>query len=155
LILPKTTNVSRSRSALKSLDRLQWGDHVCQFFHTANDLSEILVPYFKTGLERNEACVWVTSSPYPTAKVISDMRAAVSDFDHRVAAGQIQIVGHDEWYTRHGALNPTETIQDWLSRKETAIGSGYAGLRITGNTSFLDDIRGMFFSIMSGLSTRP
>ena len=31
-----------------------WGTHLCQFYHTKEDLIEILVPYFKAGLENNE-----------------------------------------------------------------------------------------------------
>jgi anti-sigma regulatory factor (Ser/Thr protein kinase) len=122
-----------------NLARLQWGDHVCHLFDQKEDLGQILVPYFKAGLERNEACLWVTSSPYATERAASDMRAAMPDFDRRTAAGQIQIIGYDEWYTKQGALSAAETIRNWVLRKDEALASGYAGLRITGNTSFLDE----------------
>jgi hypothetical protein len=121
-----------------SLDRLQWGDHVCHLFASALDLGEILVPYFKTGLERNEACLWVTSAPYGTDRAVSEMRSAVPDFDRRIEAEQIQIVGYDEWYTKQGALDAVDTIRGWKARKDEALTSGYEGLRIAGNTSFLD-----------------
>jgi len=42
------------------LDDVPWGTHLCQFYHTKEDLIEILVPYFKAGLENNEFCMWVT-----------------------------------------------------------------------------------------------
>jgi len=67
------------------------------------------------------------------------MRTAMADFDRLATAGQIQIVSHDEWYTKHGVLDSAETVQSWMSRKDEAIASGYAGLRISGNTSFLDE----------------
>ena len=131
--------MSRPATVQDSLARLQWGDHVCQLFDSAEDLGEVLVPYFRAGLERNEACLWVTSRPYGTDRAFGEMRAAVPDFDRRKAAGQIQIVGYDEWYTKQGALSAAETIRNWMSRKDEAVASGYAGLRITGNTSFLDE----------------
>jgi hypothetical protein len=112
---------------------------VCQFFRTAEDLSEVLIPYFKTGLERHEACVWVTSDPYGSERARSEMRAAMADFDRFANGDQIQIFGHDEWYTKHGTLNAAETIQGWLSRKDEAIAAGYAGLRVSGNASFVDE----------------
>ena len=34
--------------------------HVCQFYQTKDDLTDILVPYFKVGLENNEFCMWIT-----------------------------------------------------------------------------------------------
>lgn len=38
-----------------------WGTHFCLFYQTKEDLIDILVPYFKAGLENNEFCMWVTS----------------------------------------------------------------------------------------------
>ncbi len=40
-----------------------WGTHFCLFYQTKEDLIDILVPYFKAGLENNELCVWITSEP--------------------------------------------------------------------------------------------
>jgi hypothetical protein len=131
---------SRSRRSHVGVeDQLRYGDHVCQFYRTAAELGEVLVPYFKAGLERNESCVWVTSSPYGRDRAVSELRTAVAEFDQRAAARQIQIFAHDEWYTKHGALSTTRLVQNWLSRKNEALDSGYAGLRISGNTTFLDE----------------
>ena len=30
---------------------VHWGTHFCQFYQTREDLMDILVPYFKVGLE--------------------------------------------------------------------------------------------------------
>jgi MEDS: MEthanogen/methylotroph, DcmR Sensory domain len=117
----------------------QRGDHVCHFYHSADDLGEVLVPYFKAGLERNERCLWVTAHPYGKERAASEMRVAMSDFDHRTAAGQIQIVDQDEWYTKLGAMSTAEKVQCWLSQKDEALALGYAGLRGSGNASFLDE----------------
>src|SRR5262245_46643457 len=130
--------ISRAKLASFSFGgNLRAGDHICQFFRSADELGEVLVPYFKAGLERNECCLWITSGPYGCDRATSEMRTAVPDFDRKVAAGRIQILGHDEWYTRQGTLNAAEIIEGWLSRKDHALVSGYAGLRISGNTSFL------------------
>ena len=115
------------------------GDHVCHFYQSADDLGEVLVPYFKAGLERNERCLWVTAHPYGKDRAASEMRVAMSDFDRRTSAGQIQIVDKDEWYAKLGALSTAEKVQCWLSQKEEALALGYAGLRGSGNTSFLDE----------------
>jgi MEDS: MEthanogen/methylotroph, DcmR Sensory domain len=115
------------------------GDHVCHFYHAADDLGEVLVPYFKAGLERNERCLWVTAHPYGIERAASEMRVAMSDFDRRTAAGQIQIFDHDEWYAKLAVLSTAEKVQCWLSQKEEALALGFSGLRGSGNTSFLDE----------------
>jgi hypothetical protein len=128
-----------TRSGVELDGLFRWGDHVCHFFRSADDLSEVLVPYFKAGLERNELCLWVTASPYGKERAVGELRATVADFDRRVAAEQIQIFDEKEWYAKLALQRPAERVQCWLAQKERALASGYAGLRGSGNVSFLDD----------------
>jgi len=129
----------RIRSAARLDGLLQWGDHVCHFFRSATDLGEVLVPYFKVGLERGEFCIWVTSRPYGKDRAASEMRAAMSDFDRRIAAGQIQIFDQDELYAKLARMSTADQVRLWLSQTDEAVALGYAGLRGTGNASFLDE----------------
>jgi hypothetical protein len=117
--------------------RIGLGDHACQFFRTARDLSETLIPYFKAGLEQNEACVWVTARPYPAERALSEIRQAVPDADRLMANGQLQIFSYEEWYLKYAELGMDELVRVWLARKEKATAAGYAGLRISGNGSFV------------------
>jgi hypothetical protein len=119
------------------LDWLQAGDHVCQLYHEVNDIPDVLVPYFKAGLARNESCLWIAGEPYGVEQATSAMRSAVADFDQRVAAGQMRLIERDEWHSRYGALRIGETIRDWLVWKDAALGSGYAGVRSGGDLSGL------------------
>ena len=132
-----SSHTTRSRVGLDQLFR--WGDHVCHFFRSADDLGEILVPYFKAGLERHELCLWVTAHPYGKDRAVSELRTALSDFDRRTAAGQMQIFSEGEWYAKLAPLSTAEKIQSWLSQKDEAVALGYAGLRGSGNVSFLDE----------------
>ena len=97
--------------------QLQLGDHCCQLFETAEDLGDLLVPYFKEGLERNEACIWVTHEPYGKDRALSHMRAATDSFESRYARGQMQVFTHDEWYLRDGRLDLDNLIPRWLKKR--------------------------------------
>jgi anti-sigma regulatory factor (Ser/Thr protein kinase) len=132
-----SSHATRSGVGLDGLFR--WGNHVCHFYRSADDLGEVLVPYFKAGLERNDRCLWVTANPYGRDRATSEMRVAVPDFDRRTAAGQLQIFGGDEWYAKLALLTTAEKVQCWLSQKEEAVALGYAGLRGSGNVSFLGE----------------
>lgn len=58
----------KRNSGIALVGDLPWGSHFCQFYTTKQDMLDIVVPYFRAGLEGNELCVWVTwtSSPRPT-----------------------------------------------------------------------------------------
>jgi hypothetical protein len=43
---------------------MQWGSHLAHVFSTGAELRDLLVPYFKAGLENNERCLWVTGSKF-------------------------------------------------------------------------------------------
>jgi hypothetical protein len=115
------------------------GDHACYFFRSGNEIGEVLVPYFKAGLERNELCMWFTGRPYGKDRAASELRAAMADFDRRAVSGQIRIFDYEEWLSQQEPMSPVEAARSWLARADEAIASGYVGLRASGNTSFLDE----------------
>jgi len=62
----------------------------------------------------------------------------VPDLDLREKRGQIEILDYRNWYLRTGDLSPDETVEQWLARANAAVGEGYRGLRLTGNTFWLE-----------------
>jgi PAS domain S-box-containing protein len=117
---------------------MPWGTHFCQFYRTRQDLVDILVPYFKAGLENNEFCMWITSEPLEAAEAQDAMRRVVFNFDEYLRKGQIEIIPYDEWYVLEGTFNDDRVLAGWVSKLEQALNKGYAGLRLTGNTFWLE-----------------
>ena len=56
------TNGTR-RIGIAGVDKVAWGEHVCVFFETKEDLLNLCVPFIKAGLEDNEFCMWITGEP--------------------------------------------------------------------------------------------
>lgn len=127
-----------TRSGVGLDELLQPGDHACFFFRSGDEIGEVLVPYFKAGLERNEQCMWLTGHLYGRDRAVSEMRAAVVDFDRRVSAGQIYLSDHEEWYATLDGMSVAEKVRGCAQQKEQAVAAGYAGLRASGNASFVD-----------------
>ena len=72
------------KTGIDVLGQVPWGTHLCQFYQSAEDLSEILVPYFKAGLESNEFCMWICSEPLVTRQA----RKALDDVSGDLAVIQ-------------------------------------------------------------------
>lgn len=126
-------------SGIEAVGAVQWGAHFCQFYETADDLVDTLVPFFKAGLDNNERCMWVTANPLRASDATDALRAAVPDLDRRLSRGQIEIIDHDRWYqTQKGKAGADEVILGWTQRKDEALAQGYGGFRLTGNTYFLE-----------------
>jgi hypothetical protein len=137
---------SETPSGLDIIGSLQWGSHFTQLFKDEEDLRDVLVPYFKAGLENNESCLWVTGAPFGANRARSALRAAVSDFDDRERRKQIEIRDAHEWYSAGAKLSPSEIVTDLVHREQDGIKLGYEGLRTNGNCSWVgrdqwDDFR--------------
>ncbi|HYD29746.1 MAG TPA: MEDS domain-containing protein [Azospirillaceae bacterium] len=127
-----------TNSGVDAVGPLAWGSHFCQFYKHTHDLSEMLVPFFKAGLEAREKCLWITSEPLPADQAEAALKTAVPDLDRRKAEGQIEIIDHHEWYLRRGTLSADQILRGWLDQEEEALAAGYRGLRLTGNTFWLE-----------------
>jgi len=115
-----------------------WGTHFCQFYQTQQDLIDILVPYFQAGLENNEFCMWVTSEPLSEKEVQKAMRKAVPNFERYLTRGQIEIVPHAQWYLKNGTFDLQRVLKAWIDKLNQALAKGYDGMRVTGNTAWLE-----------------
>ncbi|MHC4157150.1 MAG: MEDS domain-containing protein [Planctomycetota bacterium] len=125
-------------SGIKVIGDVPWGTHLCQFYKTKEDLIDILVPYFKAGLQNNEFCMWVTSEPLSSEKAKNALTAEVNNLDEYIAKGQIEILDYSQWYTKSGGFNAEEVLQAWVEKEKQALASGFDGLRLTGNTFWLE-----------------
>ncbi len=125
-------------SGIDILGKISWGTHFCQFYKTKEDLIEILVPYFKAGLEDNEFCMWVTSEPFNEKEVKAAIRKAIPDFEKYLKKGQLEILPYSQWYIRDGSFNPQKVLDGWIDKLNKAFTLGFKGLRLTGNTFWLE-----------------
>jgi signal transduction histidine kinase len=114
-----------------------WGTHFCHFYETPKDLLDILIPYFKAGLENNELCMWIVCDPIVEVDGRQALRNAVPEFDRRLAAGDIEIVPHSQWCLREGIFDGQRVIAGWKERLGRAQTDGYAGMRVNGNTAWV------------------
>jgi len=111
---------------------------LCQFYKTKKDLIEILVPYFSAGLAQNEYCMWITSEPLSVEEATRALSKAVPDVRKYWARKQIEIIPHDRWYLKDGSFNAQRVLKSWVARHNRALRRGFDGLRLTGNTFWLE-----------------
>jgi PAS domain S-box-containing protein len=125
-------------SGIDIVGNVPWGMHFCQFYQTKQDLLDILVPYFKAGLENNEFCMWVTAGPLKEEEARAAITKAMPDFVQYQARGQIEILPHDKWYLKDGVFDLQRVLNGWVNKLNEALALGYVGMRVTGNTAWLE-----------------
>jgi len=117
---------------------MPWGTHFCLFYETTSDLLEITVSYCKAGLENQEFCLWVVAEPLTVESAKRAIRRAVLDFDRYFAEHSIEIVAARDWYLHDGVFDLNRVIRGWNEKLAHASARGYAGVRVTGDTAWLE-----------------
>jgi PAS domain-containing protein len=131
-------NKNIRNSGIDIIGDMPWGTHFCQFYQTTEDLIDILVPYFKAGLENNEFCMWITSQPLGVEGAKEALRSVVPDLGVYLEKGQIEIIPYAHWYSKEGTFDSERVIDSWVEKLNLAVANGYDGLRLTGNTFWLE-----------------
>jgi PAS domain S-box-containing protein len=126
------------KTGIDVLGDIPWGTHLCLFYENKQDLIDVLVPYFKAGLESNEFCMWVTSGPLNEEQAREALSAAVPGFDRYIQTGQLEIVPHNQWYLKDGVFELQKVIGRWNDKIAQAVFAGFDGVRVSGNAAWLE-----------------
>lgn len=127
------------KSGLSLVGNIPWGSHFCQFYKTKKDLLNVLIPYFKTGLENNEFCVWVTSDFLTTEQAFDALEREVPYFSEYMKKGQMEIFPYTDWYLKGGSFDLQRTLNMWLEKHNNALSKGFSGVRVSGNPYWIDN----------------
>jgi PAS domain S-box-containing protein len=117
---------------------IPWGTHFCLFYETKADLLEIVVAYCKAGLEAQEFCLWVVASPLTVEEARHALKQALPDCDRYFADESIEIVPAPDWYLPDGTFDLNRVICGWNEKLARSSARGYAGVRVTGDTAWLE-----------------
>ncbi len=129
---------SLRRFGVDLVGAIPWGTHLCQFYVSKQDLIDILVPYFAEGLRSNEFCMWVTSLPLEVEEAKTALKERVPDLEDYIKKGQIEIISYDHWYLIDSQFGSKQILQNWVNKEKTAIEQGFEGLRLSGNTFWVE-----------------
>jgi hypothetical protein len=128
----------KRNSGIALIGDIAWGTHFCQFYKTRKDLLDILIPYFRAGLDGHEMCVWVTSDFLTRDDAIKALQKSVPDFSSYFSKGQMEIFPYTDWYLKGGVFDLRRTLNMWMEKHDSALSAGYAGLRVSGNPYWID-----------------
>jgi PAS domain S-box-containing protein len=126
-----------TKSGIGAVGDIPWGTHFCHFYENKQDLLDVLIPYFKTGLEQNEFCLWRVFDPLDEREAKSALERAMPGADARLAAGDIRMVPQSHCHSRDGVHDPHQLARDWEADLERALARGYAGMRVNTNSGWL------------------
>lgn len=123
------------KSGIDIVGNVAWGTHFSQFYNSKDDLVDILVPYFKAGLENNEFCMWITSEPLNVEEAEIALSKVLPNIGTYFENKQLEIISYNESYVNKGVFESENVFNGWISKLNSALDNGFDGLRVSVNTS--------------------
>src|ERR1700746_2528252 len=132
-----TSTSEMRRSGISVVGERPWGRHLCNFYESGKDLFQMLLSYFKPDWKTTKFCVWVVSAPLSEREAWDGLREVVPEFDHYLSKRSIEVFDGHDWYLKGGTFDSNRVMTSWNEKLDRALDRGYAGLRGTGNTAWL------------------
>ena len=126
------------KTGVEVVGDIPWGSHFCLFYETRADLLETVVSYCKAGLENQEFCLWVVAEPLAVEDATRELKRSMPDLDQYLSEQSLEIVAAHDWYLQDGTFDLKRVIRGWNEKLARASARGYAGVRVTGDTAWLE-----------------
>jgi DNA-binding CsgD family transcriptional regulator len=126
-------------TGLEAVGEVPWGTHFSVFYETRKDLLDIVVPFFKAGLQANEFCLWIVANSelFTINEAKAALQKAVPDLDRLLKIGNIEIVPYYKWFLNGRAVSVRKAITRFRQRVSEAAQRGFSGTRLTGSPAWM------------------
>lgn len=123
-------------SGMKVITNPGWGMRLCQFYRNREELLDILIPYFTSGLKNGEMCIWVASEPLDEAAAREAVKSMIAEGESYLGNGQFRIISHGQFYLKGGSFEPEKMPARWAGILKEMLKKGYEGIRVAENASW-------------------
>lgn len=117
------------------LHNIEEGKHLYQFYKDSEDYFSALIPYFKSGLEKGDACLWLVSKKNGMNEARERAKQMIENFEKFEKRGQIQILSAEEWYLEKGSFDEKQSLEKAKEAVKVAIDSGFTRVRASGDVA--------------------
>ncbi len=124
------------------------GVHACLFYHTREDLDEIIVPYLKAGLENREFCIWILPEDISIKKAKQSLKKSIPDLNTYLKKAQIELFSRaalDTEFKNPGLQEPL--LNFWVEKLNQALNRGYSGLKLAQDNFWLKEKGSSLFRV--------
>ena len=112
------------------------GRHFYQFYKDFDDYLRVVIPYFRAGLEKGEACLWIVTSRWGLDQVKMRIQGLIPDGDPYLSSGQLILREAESWYLNtSGDFDEEGLILKAQQALQFALSQGYQILRGAGEAS--------------------
>ena len=117
-----------------------WGSHLCSYYQSSSELQGLVNAYIQVGLEDQEGCLWILPHWLTPSAATTALQRVIPLVHDYLRMGQLELIPCADWYGLHAPLDTKQILAD-CSRKIAQVASRFVGLRVTGDSSWVQSPR--------------
>lgn len=118
-----------------SLHGIAAGKHFYQFYKNQNDYLRVMIAYFRAGLEKGEACLWLVPQKIGVQQACVIADSEIPRFLYYLSASQFQIRSAEDWYLTDGSFDEKRAMANAQQMLSDIQRKGFHLLRAAGDLS--------------------
>jgi hypothetical protein len=124
------------RTIEKAVEQLRPHDHACLIYETREQQLAAAIPYIRTGLRRNEMCVYIADEN-SVDDVFLELKKAGVDIETALKRGQLQVTTSTGSYVVDGRFDVDRMMVFLDQGTQAALDAGFSAIRFTGEMSWV------------------
>lgn len=124
------------RLSCTNLPAVPWRSHLCSFYQSDAEFQRLVISYIQAGLDDHEGCLWILPRSLASYTATTALQRAIPQVHDYLRTGQLELIPCTEWYGLHTTWDTNRILAD-CSRKVAQVASRFAGLRVTGDWSWV------------------
>ena len=117
------------------LNQIEYGSHLYQFYKTIDEYVASLGIFFRTGLSKGEACIWLVDDAMGIKRVQQLAEKIIPDFLLALCTGQMNMLSANEWYLTQGNFDEEKAVVNAKTCIQKMLDKGYPAIRGAGDTA--------------------
>jgi hypothetical protein len=113
------------------------GKHFYQFYRNAEDYLRVILPYFKAGILKGDACLWIVSQRIGVESALHAAAQTGLVFQEALRTEQLSVLPSETWYLCHGLFDEDQSIANAEKFYQNILTRGFKTLRGGGDAPVL------------------
>lgn len=124
------------QAVYEKIQNVVLGNHISCIYRTKEELFSFLVPYYVSGLEQHNKCLFALSEN-SSDDIISQFANAGFDLRPEIEKQTFSFFQADDIYLKNGVYQPGGAVAAMREHEIHALKEGYTGLRVVGDVFWL------------------
>lgn len=124
-----------NKELISKIEGLTLGDHLCVIYKTETEHKNLMIPFIKQGLIKNQAILYITDARQ-TTDIIHYFSAENINIQRYIDNGQLMFASSKETYLKDETFDPDRMLQMLNEITQEIISKGFTALRISGEMSW-------------------